>query len=137
MARNKLYSLVLLACFLGYSWLLFLKLAVVKQLNLDLTVCLFKRVTNVPCPSCGTTRAVSLLFNGEIINSFLMNPFGIIVATIMVVSPVWIIRDFIKREQSFFDFYTKIEKLISTKKITISLIVLVIVNWIWNIYKYL
>lgn len=137
MTKNKLYFLVLLACFLGYFWLFFLKLTVVKKTNLDLTVCVFKRVTNLPCPSCGTTRAVSSLFNGEIVNSLYLNPFGVIVAIIMVISPVWIISDLIRRNQSFFDFYCKVEKLIRKKKIAISLIVLVILNWIWNIYKHL
>lgn len=133
MTKNRLYTLILLACFIGYSWLLFLKFAPVKKLNL--TVCVFKRVTNLPCPSCGTTRAVSQIFNGQIISSLFWNPFGIIVATIMVVAPIWIIWDLIKGKQSFFDFYTKIEKFISRKKIAIPLIVLVIFNWIWNIYK--
>jgi hypothetical protein len=137
MTKNKLYSLVLVACFFGYSWLLFLRLMEIKKSNLDLTVCLFKRITNLPCPSCGTTRAVASLFNGEIVKSLFLNPFGIIVATIMVVSPVWIIWDFIKREQSFFDFYRKVEKLIRKKEIAIPLIILVILNWIWNIYKHL
>ena len=137
MTRNKLYYLVLLACFLSYSWLLFLKLSFVEKSDLDLTVCLFKRITSLPCPSCGTTRAVSYLFNGEMVNSFYMNPFGFIVAIIMIVSPVWIFFDFIKGKQSFFDFYKKAEHLIRNKTIAISLIVLVILNWIWNIYKHL
>ena len=101
MKKNKLYILILLACFLGYSWLLFLKLISVKP-GLDMTVCFFKRVSGLPCPSCGTTRAVSHLFNGEIVNSLYLNPFGIIVTAIMVVSPVWIIWDFIAKKQSFF-----------------------------------
>ncbi|HSD06112.1 DUF2752 domain-containing protein [Flavobacterium sp.] len=137
MTRNKLYYLVLSACILGYSWLLFLKLAVVKKSNLDLTVCLFKRITSLPCPSCGITRSVSYFFNGEIINSLFLNPFGAIAAIIMIVSPVWIIFDFIKKKQSFFDFYKKAEHLIRNKTIAISLIGLVILNWIWNIYKHL
>jgi hypothetical protein len=137
MKKNRLYILILLACFLGYSWLLFLKLAPVKKSGLDLTVCIFKRVSGLPCPSCGTTRAVSHLFNGEIVNSLYLNPFGIIVAAIMVVSPVWIVWDFITKKQSFYHFYIKIENTIKKKEIAIPLIMLVILNWIWNIHKQL
>ena len=137
MTKNKLYILILIACFLGYSWLLFLKLEPVKNSGLDLTVCVFKRVTNLPCPSCGTTRAVSYLFKGEIVKSLFLNPFGIIVAVIMIVSPGWIIWDAITKKQSFYNFYIKTEKLIRKKEIAIPLIVLVILNWIWNIYKHL
>jgi len=137
MTKNKLYILILFACFLGYSWLVFLKLIEVKKSSLDLTVCVFKRVTTLPCPSCGTTRAVSFLFNGEIVKSLFLNPFGIIVAVIMIVSPSWIILDFIATKQTFYNFYIKIENTIKKKEIAISLIILVILNWIWNIYKHL
>ena len=137
MSKNKLYILILFACFLGYSWLLFLKLTPVKNSGLDLTVCVFKRVTSLPCPSCGTTRAVSHLFNGEIMKSLYLNPFGIIVGVIMTVFPCWIIWDFIAKKQTFYNFYIKIENIIKKKKIAIPLIVLVILNWIWNIHKQL
>lgn len=137
MSKNKLYILIFIACFLGYSWLLFLKLAPVKNSGLDLTVCIFKRVTGLPCPSCGTTRAVSSLFSGEIVQSLFLNPFGILVAGTLVVSPIWIIWDAIAKRQSFYHFYIKIEKLIKKKEIAIPLIVVVLVNWGWNIYKHL
>jgi hypothetical protein len=137
MTKNKLYLLILFACFLGYSWLLFLKLAPVKNSGLDLTVCIFKRVTSLPCPSCGTTRAVSFLFDGEIVKSLFLNPFGIISGVIMIVSPCWIIWDFITNQQTFKNFYIKTENIIKKKKIAIPLIMLVILNWIWNIHKQL
>lgn len=137
MSKNKLYTLIFIACFLGYSWLFFLKLAPVKNSGLDLTVCIFKRVTGLPCPSCGTTRAVSSLFSGEIVQSLFLNPFGILVVGIMIVSPMWIIWDTIAKRQSFYQFYIKIEKLIKKREIAIPLIVVVLVNWVWNIYKHL
>lgn len=137
MSKNKLYVLIFIACFLGYGWLFFLNFLPVKNSGLDLTVCIFKRATGYPCPSCGTTRAVSYLFNGEIAKSFFLNPFGILVAGIMVVSPVWIFWDCIAKKQSFYNFYNKAEKLIKKKQIAVALIALVISNWIWNIYKHL
>lgn len=137
MSRNKLYILIFIACFLGYGWLLFLRFMPLKNSGLDLTVCIFKRVTGLPCPSCGTTRAVSYLFCGEIVKSVFLNPFGILVAGILVVSPVWIIWDLITKKPSFYHFYFKVEKLIKKKLIAIPLIVFVFLNWIWNIYKHL
>ncbi|WP_348798159.1 DUF2752 domain-containing protein [Flavobacterium adhaerens] len=136
MTKNKLYLLILTACFLGYSWLLFFK-SVVHHSDLDMTVCVFKRVTGYPCPSCGSTRAVSHLFNGEISKSLWLNPFGILVAAIMIVSPIWIVWDWITNRQSFYNFYLKVEYYIKKKQIAIPLIVLVIINWVWNIYKHL
>jgi len=37
-------------------------------------VCLFKRVTHVPCLSCGSTRAALELLHGRPIEAWLMNP---------------------------------------------------------------
>ncbi len=37
-------------------------------------LCLFKRVFGVPCPSCGTTRAVLALINGQLWMAVRMNP---------------------------------------------------------------
>lgn len=36
--------------------------------------CPINRVLGVPCPSCGTTRAVLLLLEGRILDAVLMNP---------------------------------------------------------------
>jgi Protein of unknown function (DUF2752) len=137
MKKNKLYRLILTACLLGYCWLFFLKYISKQSKNIDTTICLFKKITNVPCPSCGTSRAVITIFNGEIFKSILINPFGIIVATIMVIVPIWIVIDFVTKKESFYNFYLKAETIIMTKKIGIPLFLLVIINWIWNIHKHL
>lgn len=36
--------------------------------------CFFKKATGLPCPGCGGTRAVVLLFSRDIIRSFCYNP---------------------------------------------------------------
>ncbi|MFA6173445.1 MAG: DUF2752 domain-containing protein [Kiritimatiellales bacterium] len=36
--------------------------------------CLFRRLFSIPCPTCGTTRAVRLLFAAEWREAFLMQP---------------------------------------------------------------
>lgn len=37
-------------------------------------LCLFRRVTGLPCPSCGMTRSYISLFRGDIGNAFFMHP---------------------------------------------------------------
>lgn len=137
MTKNKLYILTLMACFIGYSWLFFLKFVTHVDSHYDFTVCLFKRITTIPCPSCGASRAVACLFKGELLTSLYFNPFGIIVAGIMIITPSWIVLDYFTKKQSFYDFYLKFETIVRTKKNAIPLIVLVILNWFWNIYKQL
>ena len=132
MTKNKLYAIISIACFLGLAYL-FYKINYSESSHL--TVCIIKNVTGYACPSCGTTRAVQLFLQGEIAASVLMNPFGILVAILMIFSPIWILFDLITKKETFFFWYKKTEEIIRIKWIAIPLILLVILNWIWNIYK--
>ena len=78
------------------------------------------------CEICGS-KSINVALN--------FNPIGYIVALIMLVAPVWIIMDIIKKTNSLFNFYLKTENYLKRLKIAIPLILLVIINWIWNITK--
>jgi len=134
MTRNKLYSILLIACSTGFIYLFY---TIGNLQNETFRVCFIKNATGYPCPSCGTTRAVSFFLQGKIAASLLLNPFGIIVAVIMVICPVWVITDFIRKSDSLFRAYKKAETVIRKSWLAAILIVLVLLNWIWNIYKHL
>lgn len=132
--RNKLYSILFIACLAGYIWLYF---SITKKIteNKSVQLCLIKRVTNIPCPSCGSTRSVISLTKGDFIRALNFNPIGYLVAIIMLTAPIWIISDTIKKTKTLFNFYLKIETYLKRPKIAIPLLLLVIINWIWNITK--
>lgn len=132
MTKNKLYAIIYIACFLGLAYL-FYKINYSESVHLSF--CIIKNVTGYACPSCGTTRAVQLFLQGEIAASVLMNPFGIIVALLMVIATIWILFDIITKKETFYVLYIKTEKIIRNKWIALPLILLVILNWIWNLYK--
>ncbi|MDP3641711.1 MAG: DUF2752 domain-containing protein [Bacteroidota bacterium] len=134
MARNKLYVLLSSACAAGYIWLM---LTYHRNVSLALEpgVCLFKRVTGVPCPSCGSTRSVLSILNGDIIGAILWNPFGIIIVSILLVFPVWMIGDVLSRKNTLFNAYNRTELFLKRRWIAIPAILLVLLNWIWNIFK--
>lgn len=132
MTRNKLYSLLLIACFAGFIYLFY---TIHNLQNETFRVCIIKNVTGYACPSCGTTRAVSFFLQGKITESILLNPFGIIVAVIMIVCPIWILTDIVLKKDTFFRAYKKTEETIRKPWLASILIVLVLLNWIWNIYK--
>jgi hypothetical protein len=94
-------------------------------------------VTGYPCPSCGTTRAVILLLEGKTIESIFLNPFGILVAIIMTIFPIWILMDIFLKKETFYFWYKKTETTIRKPWLALILILLVLLNWIWNIYKHL
>ncbi|MBA4411061.1 MAG: hypothetical protein C0397_16765 [Odoribacter sp.] len=134
MARNKLYVLLSSACAAGYIWLM---LTYHRNVSLALEpgVCLFKRVTGVPCPSCGSTRSVLSILNGDIFGAILWNPFGIIIVSILLVFPVWMIGDVLSRKNTLFNAYNRTELFLKRRWIAIPAILLVLLNWIWNIFK--
>lgn len=132
--RNKLYSALFIACVAGYVWLYFSITSNIAENN-SVKVCLIKRLTNIPCPSCGSTRSIVSLAKGNFIEALDLNPTGYIIAAIMLIAPVWIIVDVVLNNNSLFNFYQKIESNLRKPKYAISLILLVIINWIWNIVK--
>ncbi len=134
MTRNRLYLFVLLACFVGFVYLLY---QLLNPSDDGIRFCFIKTVTGYACPSCGTTRSVMLLGEGKLADALLMNPFGLIVVLIMVVCPIWITADLVLRKQTFYDWYKKSEKIIRKPPIAVILILLVLANWIWNIQKHL
>jgi hypothetical protein len=132
MKKNKLYSILLIASIVGFAYL-FYKIKYSESVHLSF--CMIKNVTGYACPSCGTTRAVQLFLQGNFAASLQMNPFGIIVTLLMLISPIWILFDIITKKETFYFWYKKTEEVIRIKWIAIALIILVLLNWIWNIYK--
>lgn len=134
MTRNKLYSLLFIACLAGFIYLFYNINTLQSQ---TFRVCIIKNVTGYPCPSCGTTRAVTLLLEGRILESILLNPFGIIVAIVMTIFSFWVVLDIILKKETFYFWYKKTEVTIRKPWLALILILLVLLNWIWNIYKHL
>jgi len=95
------------------------------------TVCLFKNVTGIPCPACGSTRATIQLLHGEFWHSLLINPFGILTNILITVSVFWMIMDIVKNKETFFQFLRQDWN----NRIKFFALLIVLINWIWNIEK--
>ena len=51
-----------------------------------IVLCPLRRFAGVPCPGCGSTRALVLLFRGEFAAAFAMNPLAVSLAAAV---PAW------------------------------------------------
>src|SRR5690606_2597037 len=122
------------ACVAGNIWLYYSMTQHFADSKLS-DVCLIKHFTHIPCPSCGSTRSVISLTKGNIVEALTINPFGLIVASIMFIAPFWIALDIATQRNTLFNFYLKVEAFLKQRKYAIPLILLVIANWIWNISK--
>ena len=134
MSRSRLYLFLSAACVIGFTWI-----AVTYHRNVadesEIGVCLFKRITTIPCPSCGSTRSVLALLKGDFSGAVMLNPFGLIILAVLMVTPVWLGYDLVTRKATLFNAYRNAERFLKRTRVAIALIILVLMNWIWNIYK--
>jgi hypothetical protein len=120
----------------GYIWV-FYNINLPGKMANKFGGCLIKEITNIPCPSCGTTRSLLLLWKGEFLAAMLMNPFGLLMAAMMFWTPIWLAFDVLTKKNTFFVFFQRVEQFFKTRKIAILAIALVLLNWFWNINKQL
>jgi len=135
MSRSKLYTIVLVACCAGWLYIGFQFPLNQEGQQHDVTLCVIKQVTNVPCPSCGTTRSVIAMIKGDFASSFQWNPLGWLVGTMMFIIPIWITFDLIFKKGSFMYTYQTTENWFKSKWVAGPAIALVLANWAWNISK--
>jgi hypothetical protein len=133
MTRNRLYLLLATGMLAGYGWLAWASWQTVH--NTDFTPCLFKNATGIACPSCGTTRSVLLLSKGLFTKAFLLNPLGFIIALLMLVLPLWLLYDVLFKKGTLHYSYKQFETTLRIRWVAITLIILIVLNWIWNIQK--
>jgi len=133
-SKNKLYVFLLIACMAGYMWIFYSLTKFQSGIN-NIEVCLFKHATHVPCPSCGSTRSVMSLINGDFLQALYINPFGIIISIIMLITPLWILFDIVTRKNTLLNYYRKTEDFFKKPGIAIPFVLFVLINWIWNITK--
>jgi hypothetical protein len=135
MGKKRLYIFLLLVSLTGCSWLAW-NIFEATFHRVTTSLCLFKAITHLPCPSCGTTRSMLLLVNGYIGKSLWINPFGVVLSFALFIIPFWILADILWKSDSFFRRYVSAERLLTQRKwLSVPAIAVVLLNWIWNIIK--
>lgn len=128
--RNKFYFFVTTAILVAYIWLFFS-----LNTNQYLSICFTKTIFKIPCPSCGSTRAVKLFVIGNYFESILTNPIGIIIVLVLAILPFWIVIDLLVHRSTLLDSYMYFERVLKNKYIFTLVLLLIFSNWIWNINK--
>ena len=136
MKKHLLYIIVIAASLTGSLWIYWNSVHYTGEVNSGMNLCLFKRVTGIPCPSCGTTRSLLYISKLEPGQALFANPFSFILAFAILVFPFWVLYDVVTRKSSFYTFYGNTESFIQKRWVALPLIVLVLANWFWNIHKH-
>lgn len=98
--------------------------------------CVIKEATGLACPSCGSTRTVLELLRGEISMIIHGNPLGLIILPALFVIPAWIIYDTLTARSGLFNTLNRfITALKNNLILSGTLVLLIVLNWIWNIIK--
>ena len=88
-------------------------------------------LTGVPCPGCGGTRALIALLHGHFIEAIMTNPLSIVVIIFALIAPIWLFIDCYRGTDS-------LKRVMMNKWPTwviVITMIIIIANWIWNIYK--
>jgi hypothetical protein len=94
------------------------------------TVCLFRNVTGLPCPSCGMGRGLSLLAHGFPAEAMEMNLLSVPVALALLASVGWTLRDVLLWKDSFVPFLRKK----AGRGVLWPVLGLALLSWIYNLY---
>lgn len=95
--------------------------------------CPFKWLTGFPCPGCGGTRVLVALLHGQIIEALNINPLSVIVILFAVAAPIWLFVDCYNNTNSL----QKVMRAKWSNYVTYTVAVIVLINWMWNLYKHL
>ena len=132
--QKKFYYFTTSFLIFGFGWVA-LNLFYIQQSSPGLEICILKSAVGLPCPSCGTTRSVLHLLHGDLSSAILVNPIGVLVIIGMFIFPFWILYDYRYAKTTLLNTYLQFIKFFSNKKFSLFVIVLVLLNWIWNIQK--
>jgi hypothetical protein len=126
------YRLLFLFYVVGFFWLIYN----FKNPDLKNNLCVVKKVYKIPCPGCGNTRSILAFFSGNLKMSLFYNPFGFIIAILIVFIPVLFIMELILKKNYLFTYYDLIEQSLNINRNKVIVFMVIILNWIWNFYKF-
>jgi hypothetical protein len=75
------------------------------------------------------------LLQGDLAGALLWNPFGFLILGGLMVLPFWMTHDVIRKQRTLMAAYQTMEKMVKQKMIAWPLVIIVVLNWCWNIYK--
>lgn len=101
------------------------------MLGVRVVLCPSKLLWHIPCPACGTTRAIVLLLSGEPVEALLMNPNIIITVPLLAVLPlVFCVQHF-----AAVDVYSIINRWLGHRWVLSAFACFEAAVWIYNIAR--
>ncbi|WP_440407969.1 DUF2752 domain-containing protein [Prevotella sp.] len=125
MKRNEAIFLFVIYI-LGIIWII-----AGRAYGWKITVCPIKLLSGLPCPGCGTTRAIEMVLDGDMIGGIMMNPNIILVAAIAMGAPFILAANFLYGK----DYMRIADRWLNRRPVFISLIFFEMTIWMYNIVR--
>ena len=110
----------------------FLFLMAVYLLQLPIQ-CPFKWLTGFPCPGCGGTRVLVALLHGQFIEALSINPLSVLVILFAIAAPIWLFVDCYNNTNTL----QRVMREKWSNNVTYIVAVIILINWMLNLYKHL
>lgn len=131
---KRIYLLLGGLALAGHAWLLYY-LVWGGPAESSLLACPTRKLTGIPCPACGTTRSAAALAQGQFELALWTNPLGYLALAFLLAIPFWLAYDLLCKSQSLKQAYQRAEAKIKQPQFAWPLALLLLANWIWNIFK--
>lgn len=95
--------------------------------------CPFKWIFHIPCAFCGTTRCVQALCHANWSDVWHYNLLGIPIFILLFILPPRLLYDAVKRQPTTYLLMTRWYQRL--KSYALLWIILLVINWLWNICK--
>ena len=135
MTRRRLYFLALFLGLAGQIWIAYSYKKLERQEE-AFNTCIFKRVSGIPCPSCGTVHSIVSILHGDLRVALTENPLGFAGILIVAVIPYWILADLVLGRESFYRFYLRINSFLKKKQVLFGLLFIVLLLWLFKLVIY-
>ena len=135
MRRRQLYFLALFLGLAGQVWIVYSYNKLQKGEE-AFNTCIFRRVTTIPCPSCGTVHSIVSILHGDLRKAFSENLMGFFGILLVAIVPYWILADMALGRETFYSFYLKTEKLLKIRWVLFSILTLIFVIWMLKLMNF-
>jgi hypothetical protein len=130
--RKNFYFYTSLFFLTGWCWLI----VSTFQIFRGTTICIFKNVTGIPCPSCGATTGIIHILHGELQAALASNPLAYPLCLAIIYATLCFIADVCLRQNRLYTTYNFLQqKLKQRPAILYSILIIITLNWVWILIK--
>ena len=132
MTRRQLYFLAPFFGLAGQVWIVYSYKKLERQEE-AFNTCIFKRVTGLPCPSCGTIHSVVSILHGNFRKALSENPLGFVGILLVAIVPFWILADLALGRESCYRFFLATERQLKKRWMLFPFLGLILLIWLYKL----